>query len=317
MRDPGASTKRRACALGVAGSTLRRWHRHGVPGARRRRRAAPPEEEARAIRAQVRELRGLPGAASLARSVKNVSRRQAAALKRAELTAMERERKASSSRVAVLAPAVIRGFDAVHVATTDGPRYLLASGDGHVPYRTHIAVVDRYDGSAVAAALDADFAASGAPLICRLDRARCHTAPEVLAVLHGRGVLVLHGPPYHPRYYGQLERQNREHRAWLEARGETYTPAELLADADRMKRLLNQMWRRPTLDWRTAECVWGERVDLAVDRDELRDAVTDGAARRERHGLDADLAWRLAVESALTDRGLLRITPKPEVLCEH
>lgn len=26
-------------------------------------------------------------------------------------------------------------------------------------------------------------------------------------------VLVLHGPPHHPRFYGQLERQNREHRA--------------------------------------------------------------------------------------------------------
>src|SRR5262249_20196448 len=57
--------------------------------------------------------------------------------------------------------------------------------------------------------------APGAPLVCRLDRARQHHTAAVLAALRRHGVLILHGPPHCPRYYGPLERQNREHRQWL------------------------------------------------------------------------------------------------------
>ncbi len=264
----------------------------------------------------MRDLRGLAGAASLAKSVAGVSRRQAASIKREELTAMERDRKAAASCVEVLAPGVIRGFDALDIRTTEGRRWVLAAGDAAVPYRTSFRVAERYDAHAVASALDADFAEHGAPLALRLDRASCHRAPRVVSLLESWRVLPLHGPPRYPRYYGQLERQNREHRPWLDAHG-TYSHPALVADCARMRTVLNGLWRRPTLEWRTAECVWEGRDELAIDRDELRDVVADGAARRLRAGLHRDLAWRLAVEHALTHKGLLRITPKPKVLCAH
>jgi hypothetical protein len=316
MRERGATNRRRATALGIGCSTYRRWAARGVP--RRRRRRSPPCAGAAAkVRTLVRELRGLPGADSLARSVDGISRRQAAALKRDELAAMERERKASAARVEVIAPGVVRGFDAVHVVTTHGVRYLLASGDGCIPYRTSTAVVDHYDGRSVADALDRDFSQSGAPLVERADRASSHRTDVVAEVLRAHGVLLLHGPPHYPRYYGQLERQNREHRAWLSAHP-TYAPDELEQDCVHMRLVLNGLWRRPTLNWRTADTAWGERVPLTVDRDELREIVTDGAHRRRRAGLDADFAWRLAIESALQQKGLLRIInpPQPKVLCE-
>ena len=316
MREPGATWYRRARALGVGASTLRRHHRRGPPAPRPRRGRQPPPDSAAAVRGLVRQLRGLAGAASLAKSVAGVSRRQAASIKHDELTAMERERKAAARQVDVLAPGVIRGFDALEVRTTDGRRWVLGAGDASVPYRTSLRVAERYDARAVAAALDADFTEHGAPLVLRLDRARCHRAPPVASLLASWHVLPLHGPPRYPGYYGQLERQNREHRSWLVAHG-PYSDGALVADCSQMRTVLNRLWRRPTLEWRTAECAWGDRGELAIDRDELRDAVADGAARRLRAGLHHDLAWRLAVENVLTHKGLLRITPKPKVLCAH
>ncbi|HEU5142461.1 MAG TPA: hypothetical protein VFU04_04805 [Solirubrobacterales bacterium] len=316
MREPGATWRRRARALGVGASTLRRHARRGVPGPRPSRARPPSAESATAIRGLVRQLRGLAGAASLGKSVTGVSRRQAASIKRDELTAMERDRKASASRVEVPAPGVIRGFDALETRTAEGRRWVLAAGDASVPYRTSLEVVERYDARAVATALDADFAAHGPPLVLRLDRASCHRAPSVVSLLERWRVLPLHGPPRYPRYYGQLERQNREHRAWLAAHG-AYSHRDLVADCSHLRTVLNGQWRRPTLEWRTAECVWEQRGELAIDRDELRDAVADGAARRLRAGLHHDLAWRLAVENVLTNKNLLRLTPKPKVLCAH
>jgi len=316
MREAGATWRRRACALGLGASTLRRYHRRGTPGRRPRRARPPTADSAAEVRGLVRQLRGLVGAASLSKSVAGVSRRQAASIKRDELTAMERDRKAAASRVEVLAPGVIRGFDALEIPTTEGRRWVLAAGDAAAPYRTSLAVTDSYDARAVAAALDADFTEHGAPLVLRLDRARCHRAPPVASLLERWRVLPLHGPPRYPRYYGQLERQNREHRAWLSALG-VYGHDELVADCSHMRTILNRLWRRPTLEWRTAECAWEGRGDLGIDRDVLRDTVADGAARRLRAGLRHDLAWRLAVENALAQKGLLRITPKPKVLCAH
>lgn len=315
MREPGATWCRRAAAVGVGASTLRRYARKGRPQRRPSRARPVSPENATAARTLVRELRGLAGAASLAQSV-GISRRQAAALKAAELAEMERDRKAAAARVEVLAAGILRGFDALELTTTAGRRYLLAAGDGRVPYRTSITAVPRYDATSVAAALDADFAEHGPPLVLRLDRASCHRAPAVASVLRRWRVLPLHGPPRCSRYYGQLERQNREHRAWLDGHA-LYNPDELVADTAHMRTVLNRLWRRPTLDWRTAECVWRARGAVEVDRDELAADVTDGTRRRLAAGVSEQLAPRLAVEHALTQRGLLRITPKPKVLCAH
>ena len=79
--------------------------------------------------------------------------------------------------------------------------------------RTSIELRPSYDSAAVADVLDRDMAEHGAPLVCRMDRASVHRTAGVLEVLRSRQVLLLHGPPHHAQYYGQLERQNREHRA--------------------------------------------------------------------------------------------------------
>ncbi|MFO0672536.1 MAG: hypothetical protein U0235_23485 [Polyangiaceae bacterium] len=126
--------------------------------------------------------------------------------------------------------------------------FALVSADAAVPYRTSIAASELYDGAAVSAlALEADFEAHGAPLVLRMDPgASVHRCPQVTAVLERYRVMVLHGPARHPGFYGQLERQNREHRAWLNAAqaragGPDESVLETLRDA------VNERWRRRTL----------------------------------------------------------------------
>lgn len=247
------------------------------------------------------------GAASLARSVAGVSRRAAARIKRDELAAVERERKQHCDHVHVTRPGVLRGFDAMHLQTG----FALVASDGHVPYRTSAHHVAAYNAEHVAVALAEDFTRHGPPLVIRFDRASCHAAAPVASVLHEFRVLVLHGPPRHPQYYGQLERQNLEHRIWLDQHD--------LSDPwlDAMTTALNRLWRRPTLGWRTAEEVWIDRPPLDDDRDELHHEVQERAARRQREGLAPDLAMRLAIEQALINRGYLRITTGRQMLCEQ
>jgi transposase InsO family protein len=222
------------------------------------------------------------------------------------LREMERERQAGCQRVLITQPGIVRGFDQMYVNTTSGRRVLLFSADGAVQYRTSVTLADSYDGTSVHGAVERDFAANGAPLVWRIDRAKQHEDPRVLALLDDAKVLLLHGPPRHPQYYAQLERQNREHRAWLDVLG-LVTPDELEREAERMVDFLNGSWPRRTLDWKTASVVWHERQPVDVDRDELREEVRDRAAqlRRDTH-LRADIAQRFAIEAALTQRQLLQ-----------
>jgi hypothetical protein len=165
-----------------------------------------------------------------------MSRRDATASKRDALTAMERERIAGCDPVFVTAPGVVRGFDAMYLVHR--ALYALVSADAAIPYRTSIALAESYDGLAVANAIERDYAENGAPVVARMDRASCHRGADVAAVLARAGTLLLDGPPHHPQYYGQLERQNREHRGWLAAIDADVT------DAERMRRCLNELWRR-------------------------------------------------------------------------
>ena len=250
-------------------------------------------------------MHGLVGAESLRHSVAGLTRRQAAAIKIDTCRAMERERRAESERVTVTAPGILRGFDAMELVGRRGGRdHALIAGDGCVPYRTSWAVTSRYDGPAVADILDRDFDAHGAPLVLRMDRARAHDVPAVRDLLDRSGVLELHGPAHYAPYYGQLERQNREHRQWMAAAG---APIDL----DMMMAALNGRWRRSTLGWRTAEELWKRRPVIDVDRASLAADVQERAAHlresRQAPPLPQDLAWRIAVKQALVDRGLLRI----------
>lgn len=275
-------------------------------------RPAPAElrddELARTVESLVRQSRGLFGADSLSAAVPGISRREAAAIKAATLTEMEAERKRSLDQVIVTEPGIIRGFDAMYVCTTDGMVYALCAGDACVPYTTSIAIAERYDSPAVAAALDEDFCENGAPLVLRMDRAACHKTDEVAAVCLAHGVLVLHGPPRHPRFYGQLERQNRDRRVWLN-HGPRPPPSAIASDLERQRVFLNSAWRRRSLGFLTAEERWKRRQIPCLDRTELRNHVDELTARfsveAKTRAYDG-LARRLAIELALTQRGYLR-----------
>jgi transposase-like protein len=299
-----------ACAVvGASPATLRRWRKKVASEKTAGHRPASPAplELRERVAALVRSLRGLIGADALRRAVPGISRRQAAAVKAATLTEMEHERVAAAKRVHVTVPGVLRGFDAMHASTSAGPRHVLIAGDAAVPFRTSALPVQHYDERAVVKALERDFALHGPPIVLRADRWKAHDAPRVRELLQSYKVLLLHGPPHHPGYYGQLERQNREHRAWLSDRLDAN---DLHGTCDRMLDALNCEWPRRSLGWLTAQQVWTRRPAVDIDRDALREEVQDRAARirRRAEGRAAVVAMaeRLAIESALQRRGLLR-----------
>jgi hypothetical protein len=305
MKALGLSAPLAAAIVGTTAATLRRWERRvrlGAPPRLRRgtrKVRALTAEKRRELIEVVRRMRGLCGAESLSHSVEGVSRRQAAAVKRETLREMECERVASCTRLRIAQPGVMRSIDQLYA----GPQTALIASDASVPYRTTARVVAAYDGEHVARTIEQDLREHGAPLVYRMDRASCHRVPRVRDLLEAHGVLLLHGPPRYPQFYGQHERQNREHRAWL---GADALCDELLRE---MLAELNGTWRRRGLAWRTAAEVWAARRDLDVDRVALREEVTQRAARLAaklyERGDSLDLAGRLAIEQALEDRGLM------------
>ena len=309
MREGGVHAALAALAVGLSAATLRRWRRRAEGGQPLRRQrgprqaSCPPAEAQQRAASLLEQTHGCIGAAPLARAV-GLSRRQAAATKGVHVTRQELARRAATTLVSVPV-GVIRGFDAVML----GHKPVLVSADGAVPFRTSVVPAGNYDGAAVARAVAADFAHHGAPLVWRVDRARAHTTPEVLDVLSRYGVLLLHGPPHFPRFYGQLERQNREHRVWLDAlEHDELSEAELATSCEMMRRVFNEKVPRRTLGWKTAAEVWCQRKVVAVNRQELADEVAERVRRlkkRVTRGAYAGLFERLAIEAALTNRGLL------------
>jgi hypothetical protein len=253
----------------------------------------------------VQETHGLMGAEALRRSVPGLTRRAAAGIKDDTCRLMERQRRRDAERVTIAAPGILRGFDAMELGRRGcGQSHALIAADGCVPFRTSWAVARRYDGKAVEHILRRDFDTFGAPLVLRLDRATSHGVPAVRDLLAQNHVLALHGPAYYARYYGQLERQNLEHREWL-------ATSQGAVDLDAMMAALNSRWRRSTLGWHTAQELWQARPRIDMDRQTLAQDVNERAARLRRRLSAApapqDLAWRLAVKQALITRGLLRI----------
>jgi hypothetical protein len=317
MRQLGLTAALAARVAGRHAATLRRWRyraRRGEPLARHSRAgtSSPLAQATERASELVRSLKGLVGAEAIRRSVEGISRRQAARVKAHTLSCMERERKRSLTRVTVTAPGVMRGLDAMWLRSSQGRLYALFSADAAVPYRTQVKLGARYDARLVAHAIARDIEANGAPLVYRFDRAAAHSAPAVREVLDAHHVLVLHGPPHCPRFYGQHERLNREHRAWAEELA-TLLPEELEQRLVQILQGVNKLWRRRTLGWRTASEAWSARRSLEVDRRALREEVNERAARIGRdlqgRGKPADLAERLAIEQALESRGYLLQQP--------
>jgi transposase InsO family protein len=304
MRRLGQPLARIAPLAGVDASTLRRWRCKPCP---RRRRSAPAALAARAERL-VRDLNGLIGAAALSHTVIGLSRRQAARIKVRTRTRLERERQASLTRIRVDRAGLIRGLDAMHLSTQGAKCYALICADAAIPYRTTAALSEHYDAALVASTIERDIATHGAPLILRADRARAHDSPLVRKILEEHQVLMLHGPPRYPCFYGQLERQNREHRAWLDALAD---PAgePMQALLERMIYCLNTLWPRRSLGWKTAAQAWNARPDILIDRQAFKKEVQDRARCLERHtdlrAKPADLVERLAIEQTLTNLGYL------------
>jgi transposase len=319
LRGSGMTADASARAIGSGPSTVRKWRRRARAGAlprqprvRRASRSLPCAIASRA-EAIVRATHGRVGADALRHAVDcALSRREAARLKSSVRTSMERERQARCEHVEVVTPGAVRGFDGVHLSVAEGVRWLLTSADAAVPYRTSHALVERYDGAAVLAAIEADFDEHGAPLVWRVDRAKAHTTPALLARLASRGVLVLHGPPRLPRFYGQLERQNRDDRALLAGLGQRPLAADVAAYLPDLRRIANTVWPRRALGFRTPEAVWTTRPELRDNRLRLHIEVQQRAARyaADLRGAPAaaDLAMRRAIEDALEERGHLRRT---------
>jgi len=269
----------------------------------------PLSQAAKRASELVRRLHGLVGAESLRRSVPGISRREAAWVKAQTLTLMERERKGSLTRVTVTRPDVMRGLDGMYLHGAEGTLHALFTADAAVPYRTQVKTATRYDAQLVARALRSDIDKHGAPLVYRFDRARAHDVPAVREMLQAHQVLVVHGPPRCPRFYGQHERQNREHRAWTNELA--MLPLEQIElRLEEILEAVNKLWRRRTLGWKTAYEAWSARPRLEIDRRALREEVSERAAGIRRHmqcrGKPADLAERLAIEQALETRGYLR-----------
>jgi transposase-like protein len=314
MKAAGAPARWAACAIGTSASTLRRWSARAAHGQELSLRRGPPPgsgmpANTAAAEEKVRVLRGCIGAAALAHSDCGLSRRQAAAVLTKVRTELEVERKAALTRIHVMAAGLMRGFDAMFALTVAGLRPVLVSADAAVPYRTQLMVAEHYDELAVAAALAADFERNGAPLVLRMDRAKQHATPRVTDVLDAHGVLVLHGPPHCPRYYGQLERQNREHQAWLTSLG-LVSVEQLVSQCALMQSAFNDELPRRSLGWLTASEVWGKRADLNVDRLAFREEVEQLRRKldEEQQGQwpYADAAQRFAIEATLKQHGLLR-----------
>jgi hypothetical protein len=196
-------------------------------------------------------------------------------------------------------------MDAMHITTTEQWRWILIFADAAVPFRTSIKVLERYDEDEIATAVELDFAQHGAPLVLRCDRWKAHRTPAVVHVVRKHGVLLLSGPAHHPCFYGQLERQNREHRAWLQASAPVRS-ADLQAQTDVMTGALNGLWKRRTLGWSTAQEMWNQRPALHEDRTAFAQEVEQMAASIERKDTAPIDAQRFAIERALKERGYLR-----------
>ena len=314
MRRLGVSSALAAGLAGVHLATLRRWRaatRDGgsCPRHRRTSRTLACAPAIAGVRELVRRLHGLVGAESLRHSVAGISRRAAARVKAETLAAMEQERRASLTRVLVSLPGVLRGMDAMQFTSRGGTLYALVCADGAVPYRTSLTTGIRYDARLVEQTLRADIEANGPPLVYRLDRAAAHTTPAARALLEQHEVLLLQGPPHYPGFYGQLERQNREHRAWT-AQLPALSREQLAPCLEQMRHGVNALWRRRSLQWHTAAEAWSARPPLDVDRQVLRQEVNDRAihiARRiQPRGQPRDLAERLAIIQTLERMGYLR-----------
>ena len=300
--------------LGASPATRGRWRRRlaaGLPLRRRRTVTAvnvSPELRER-IESHVRATRGLAGVESMRHSVAaGLPRRTIADIKRATTAAMERERKAGCARVEVIVPGVVRGFDAMEVRCAEGRRWVLVCTDAAVPRRTTMRLVAHYDSDQVLHVLLTDFVEHSTPLVLRMDRAACQRTPEVKQMLEHLGVRVLHGPPRRPQYYGQLERQNREHRAWL--RDLQGAPeAVVVAALPQMQHALNALHARPSLGWRPAEVVWTSRPPLSDNaRVRFASKVAHEVARHTGDDVDPTHAQRLGIEHALHEEGYLRVT---------
>ena len=252
----------------------------------------------------VRSTHGVIGAAPLAKQIEGASRRVCAEIKAATLTEMERERKRTTMRVEVAEPGILRGMDQKYVHGRSG--LLLVSADGMVPFRTTISQPEAYDGEAVRQHIKKDIEDHGAPLVYRLDLASSHRVPAVREVFESERVLVLHGPARCPQYYGQMERQNREHEAWL---SRAWTPGEdLMAECEAMKAALNEVPRR-TLGWQSAREEWENRPEIEGWRDEIWEEVQSRVAGIWRQAGSRAMieVERAAIVDALVSRGLLRM----------
>ena len=304
-----------ALVLGVAACTLRRYLARARADSVLVRRRGPSASAypgvglVRKVTELLDETRGRMGAVCLGRKTGG-SRRQCARIKARVLSERERERKKCALQIRVNMPGIMRSFDQLYVRIDGAKRVLLICADACVPYRTSISLVGRYDARNVAKVITEDIKRHGAPLFWRMDRAKSHLSKRVMDLLRCTEVIPLIGPPRHPGFYGQMERMNREHRDWL-TRGPSLSARNIDHETAEMRRVLNEVMIRPTLQYRTAADEWGDRAAPHVDRTQLREEVLDLAASNYAELHDQKdalwLSWRRAIETKMTQIEMLTI----------
>lgn len=203
----------------------------------------------------------------------------------------------------------MRGFYQLVLTIHGDHMYALIAADAAVPFRTSASITDRYDEAAVLEAIKADIERHGAPLAWRMDRCSAHRTAAVRSYLENQGVELLFGPPRRPHFYGQLERQNREHRSWLAA-SPCLSRGTVGVTVDTMLASLNGAWPRRALAWKTAADAWASRPPIeAQERFAFRREVYNHLQLlQSEHLHDFDRAMRLAIEQALQQQGYLTIT---------
>ncbi len=306
MHELGQSVARGARLAGVDPSTVRRWRSVCALRASKTHRASPACHSRRASGARDEGADRSGRAQPCCARAQSSSKPRASNARRSRW--IESERQQTLTRVSVAAAGVIRGLDAMHLCIDGAKSYALVCADAAIPYRTAITLGEHYDAALVVRTLERDIDRHGAPLILRADRARAHDSPIVKKTLEEHQVLMLHGPPRYPCFYGQLERQNREHRAWLAALVDPLgKPMQALLE--QMIYCLNTLWPRRSLGWRTAAEAWNARSNIRIDRQGFKKEVQSRARHLERHidlrAKPADLVERLAIEQTLENLGYL------------
>ena len=180
-------------------------------------------------------------------------------------------------------------------------------------YRFGPLILERLEGSHIAAHLERLFHKHGAPLILKRDNGSPFNHHRVDEVLARHRVLCLNNPPHFPRYNGGMEKGIRDFKDALAQRQGSAVPLDLALATEVTAHDLNHRPRR-CLNGSTACAVfhdatrrlrWNQRQRQIIFRLLLQKfGATVGETANGYH-LSPATAWRVTLESWLRCQGLI------------